>query len=48
MHTAVYALALAFIGPGIGTMYLIVAGVSVSAPLASLPSFRRHPSTHQM
>ena len=41
VHTAAYALAFVFIGPGIGSIYLIIAGVSAVAQLAALPSIRR-------
>lgn len=36
VHTAAYALAFVFLGPGIGSIYLIVAGVSALAQLAQL------------
>lgn len=45
IHTAAYALAFVFIGPGIGSLYLIIAGVSALAQLAALPTFRRESLT---
>jgi len=36
VHTAAYASAFVFLGPGIGSIYLIVAGVSALAQLAAL------------
>ena len=36
VHTAAYALAFVFLGPGIASIYLIVAGVSAVAQLAAL------------
>jgi len=46
VHTAAYALAFVFIGPGIGSMYLIVAGVAALAQLAGLPWIRRDSLNH--
>ena len=47
VHTAAYALAFVFIGPGIGSIYLIIAGVSALAQLAALPSIRRDSFNHK-
>ena len=36
VHAAAYASAFVFLGPGLGSVYLIVAGVSALAQLAAL------------
>jgi len=46
-HSAAYALVFVFTGPGIGSVYLIVAGLSALAQLAGLPAIRRHSSRYQ-
>ena len=44
VHSAAYAVAFLLIGPGIGSIYLIVAGVSALAQLATLPNSTRRDS----
>ena len=41
VHTAAYAMAFVAVGPGVGSLYLAVAGVAAAAQLAGLPSLRR-------